>query len=437
MLRHLIQRLALLLPLLLGALLPSQPARANDFAIMNGSAAADGAYPWFVSVISGNEICGGTLIHARWVLTAAHCFSPGQSARTVSVISNRRLLDNASTGQKIGATRFIQHADWNSTTFANDIALIELSQDAAATPLRLAPAALNLSNGTLLRGIGRGTLAPVASYLQDSYQLSSDCPSSLTACLTEARQKGHSDSDIITTLLLANGLGDPLQGIGYSQLLTELGKAGISLGSTPTISQIVSALEAKNYPLSQLAQIIDTAAGVTQEIREVDLPLVDAATCATTVSGLTSSMMCAGYRGTPKDTCQGDSGGPLVVRNAQDNDWRLLGITSYGDTCGTNYGVYTKASQFLDWIGGYVPNFNLDRIFTWGEEVAAPGLLRAAGNERSTTTYSPYWARMYPASGAALGYLSSNRNLYFYDGTTLQALGDYSTWLTQAKAAGY
>lgn len=435
MFRNIIHRLALLLPSLLGGLLLSLPVRANDFAIMNGSAAADGAYPWFVSVISGNELCGGTLIHARWVLTAAHCFTPGQSPRTVSVISNRRLLDNASTGQKIGASRFIQHAGWNSTTFANDIALIELSQDAAATPLRLAPAALSLSNGTLLRGIGRGTLAPVASYLQDTYQLSSDCLSDLTACLSEARQQGHSDSDIITTLLLANGLGDPLQGIGYNQLLAELGKAGINLGSTPAVSQIVSALEGKNYPLSQLAQIIDTAAGVTQEIREVDLPLVDAATCATTVSGLTSSMMCAGYRGTPKDTCQGDSGGPLVVRNAQDNDWRLLGITSYGDTCGTNYGVYTKASQFLDWIGGYVPHFNLDRIFTWGEEVAAPGLLRAAGNERSTAAYSPYWARLYPASGTALG--SQADTLYFYDGSQLQSLGAYGSWLTQAQAAGY
>ena len=422
---------ALLLGLSIGS-----AAQGNDFAIMNGSTVANGAYPWFVTVLSGSELCGGTLIHPRWVITAAHCVPANQLPSAVRVVSNRRLLDDTSTGEKITASRLIRHPGFNETTLANDLALIELSRDASASPIRIAPPAFPLSHGLAGKGIGRGTLAPVASYLQDTYQLSTDCLSGLSACVLEAQQRGHSDAEIITTLLLANGLGDPRQGIGYAELVTELGRAGINLGSSPAVADLVPALRGKNYPLTQLAQIVQTAAGVTQEVREVDLPVVDRATCAAAVGTLESSMICAGYRGTPKDTCQGDSGGPLVTRSPQGNDWRLIGITSFGDTCGTNFGVYTHAGLFLDWIGSYVPNFNLDRIFTWGEEVAAPGLLRAAGNEHSTT-YAPYWARMYPASGTALGYLSSNRNLYFYDGSTLQALGDYSTWLTQAKAAGY
>ena len=52
------------------------------------------------------------------------------------------------------------------------------------------------------------------------------------------------------------------------------------------------------------------------------------------------------------DSCQGDSGGPVAVRNVEDTDWLLMGITSWGSGCAQpgRPGVYTKVSNYLNWI---------------------------------------------------------------------------------------
>ena len=52
------------------------------------------------------------------------------------------------------------------------------------------------------------------------------------------------------------------------------------------------------------------------------------------------------------DSCQGDSGGPLVVRNIEDTEWLLVGITSWGLGCAQagRPGVYTKVSNYINWI---------------------------------------------------------------------------------------
>uniref|UniRef100_A0A8C8VLQ7 Peptidase S1 domain-containing protein n=1 Tax=Pelusios castaneus TaxID=367368 RepID=A0A8C8VLQ7_9SAUR len=44
--------------------------------ILNGQNAKDGTWPWQVSVQkNGSHYCGGSLIAASWVVTAAHCFN--------------------------------------------------------------------------------------------------------------------------------------------------------------------------------------------------------------------------------------------------------------------------------------------------------------------------------------------------------------------------
>lgn len=67
------------------------------------------------------------------------------------------------------------------------------------------------------------------------------------------------------------------------------------------------------------------------------------------------SMMCAGDLRGGKDTCQGDSGGPLAVRNSE-GTYVLVGVTSFGQGCARAYtpGVYTRVSNYIDWIVGKV-----------------------------------------------------------------------------------
>ncbi|XP_029447791.1 hepatocyte growth factor activator isoform X2 [Rhinatrema bivittatum] len=69
---------------------------------------------------------------------------------------------------------------------------------------------------------------------------------------------------------------------------------------------------------------------------------------------ITDSMFCAGYFDCRTDACQGDSGGPLACE--KDKISYLYGIISWGDGCGrfNKPGVYTRVSNYVDWINGKI-----------------------------------------------------------------------------------
>ncbi|XP_072330818.1 vitamin K-dependent protein C-like isoform X1 [Scyliorhinus torazame] len=73
--------------------------------------------------------------------------------------------------------------------------------------------------------------------------------------------------------------------------------------------------------------------------------------CKDTLGGkITSNMICAGNPSSGKDACKGDSGGPMVT--LINGTWFLLGLVSWGEGCGRfqTFGVYTKVTNYLDWI---------------------------------------------------------------------------------------
>nr|XP_020443575.1 plasma kallikrein-like isoform X2 [Monopterus albus] len=89
---------------------------------------------------------------------------------------------------------------------------------------------------------------------------------------------------------------------------------------------------------------------------EVEVPVVGNRQCNCNygVGHITDNMMCAGLSAGGKDSCQGDSGGPLVSK--QSSRWILAGVVSWGEGCAQPNlpGVYTRVSQYENWITSQV-----------------------------------------------------------------------------------
>jgi len=105
--------------------------------IIGGEEAEPGAWPWMVALVYADkenvaqgQFCGGSLIHAEWILTAAHCtFELNGRLRTASeidVVIGRHRLDS-SDGVRLHVQQIIRHAGYTGTSFDHDLALLQLA----------------------------------------------------------------------------------------------------------------------------------------------------------------------------------------------------------------------------------------------------------------------------------------------------------------------
>ncbi|XP_072309091.1 ST14 transmembrane serine protease matriptase a [Eucyclogobius newberryi] len=101
--------------------------------IVGGQDAEEGEFPWQVSLhVKGGHVCGASIIHPKWLVTAAHCvqddgktrFSQPETWEAYLGLHKQRQI--GSMVQKRTLKRIIPHPYYNHYTFDNDIALMEL-----------------------------------------------------------------------------------------------------------------------------------------------------------------------------------------------------------------------------------------------------------------------------------------------------------------------
>ncbi|NXP57865.1 PRS55 protease, partial [Chloropsis cyanopogon] len=93
--------------------------------IGTGTDVEPGEFPWLVSIQSqGKHICGGTIISALWILTAAHCFADELPPDLTVAVGG---VDLSLPLEEHNPDSLILHEEFNMTSLQNDIALILLS----------------------------------------------------------------------------------------------------------------------------------------------------------------------------------------------------------------------------------------------------------------------------------------------------------------------
>uniref|UniRef100_A0A8C7CBA8 Peptidase S1 domain-containing protein n=1 Tax=Oncorhynchus kisutch TaxID=8019 RepID=A0A8C7CBA8_ONCKI len=95
--------------------------------IVGGLTARRGEWPWIGSLqYQRLHRCGATLIHSKWLLTAAHCFK-GNSNPVAWSVSLGSVLRSGVGALVIPIQRIILHPGFNSTNMDYDVALLEMA----------------------------------------------------------------------------------------------------------------------------------------------------------------------------------------------------------------------------------------------------------------------------------------------------------------------
>lgn len=137
--------------------------------IVGGENAAKYSNPWQVSLqkptFSGSStfyhFCGGSIISDTYIVTAAHCVENQQTNTWRIVVGGDKIKTDPTGEQVFSVKRATMHASYSSSTFDNDIAILELSSKITFNDGAQAVciSKTRVSDGATVRVSGWGTTA--------------------------------------------------------------------------------------------------------------------------------------------------------------------------------------------------------------------------------------------------------------------------------------
>ncbi|MEV5491296.1 serine protease [Streptomyces bobili] len=147
------------------ALLSAPTAVAAPQPIVGGSTTTTTAYPFMMQITdaSQNQFCGGTLVSATKVVTAAHCMV-GETTSSVRVVGGRTYL-NGTNGTVSRVSKIWINPDYTDATNGDDVAVLTLSTSmpyAKASYVTSSQTSLYAA-GTTARVLGWGTTSASGS----------------------------------------------------------------------------------------------------------------------------------------------------------------------------------------------------------------------------------------------------------------------------------
>lgn len=116
--------------------------------IVNGQIATQHQFPYQVAVLTafpqGTGLCGGSVLNANFVLSAAHCVDPdGQSA--IVIFGAQDITNSNEPNQRrisVARSGIILHPGWNRNTIENDVTVLRLSSPITLVPNVIVPIVL-------------------------------------------------------------------------------------------------------------------------------------------------------------------------------------------------------------------------------------------------------------------------------------------------------
>jgi len=126
--------------------------------IVGGIDSVEGEWPWIAALVDNYDEaqCGASLIHPRWLITAAHCIenkSGGwKSTGSFKIVVGLYDLTKDQEPYRYEIDRFIPHPDYDTYKVDSDIALIELKKEVpfTYTPIELYKKEITNQTGTVL-----------------------------------------------------------------------------------------------------------------------------------------------------------------------------------------------------------------------------------------------------------------------------------------------